>query len=91
VDLRNDIICPIDCDEKDYVRWKNCLQRDFTINGLVVEDTNYHFLVSEYWISILQLSSFFKCFDVYVFLLFYIFFSGTVVLTCICLCMQVDV
>ncbi|KAL3575518.1 hypothetical protein D5086_023619 [Populus alba] len=37
VDLRNDIICPIDCDEKDYVRWKNCLQRDFTINGLMFD------------------------------------------------------
>ncbi|KAJ6889014.1 poly(A) polymerase I-like isoform X2 [Populus alba x Populus x berolinensis] len=37
VDLRNDIICPNDCDEKDYVRWKNCLQRDFTINGLMFD------------------------------------------------------
>ncbi|KAJ6882574.1 poly(A) polymerase I-like isoform X2 [Populus alba x Populus x berolinensis] len=36
-DLRNDIICPIDCNEKDYVRWKNCLQRDFTINGLMFD------------------------------------------------------
>uniref|UniRef100_A0A5B7BUX5 Polynucleotide adenylyltransferase n=1 Tax=Davidia involucrata TaxID=16924 RepID=A0A5B7BUX5_DAVIN len=25
---------PIGCDEKDYTRWRNCLQRDFTINGL---------------------------------------------------------
>ncbi|KAB5532194.1 hypothetical protein DKX38_018864 [Salix brachista] len=67
VGLRNDIGCPIDCDEKDYLRWKNCLQRDFTINGFVVEDTNYHFLVSEYLISSLQLSSFFKCFDLLMF------------------------
>ncbi|KAF9671767.1 hypothetical protein SADUNF_Sadunf12G0082800 [Salix dunnii] len=37
VGLRNDIGCPIDCDEKDYLRWKNCLQRDFTINGLMFD------------------------------------------------------
>ncbi|XP_042398784.1 poly(A) polymerase I-like isoform X3 [Zingiber officinale] len=24
-----------DCDEHDYARWKNCLRRDFTINGLM--------------------------------------------------------
>ncbi|KAJ0967061.1 hypothetical protein J5N97_023978 [Dioscorea zingiberensis] len=22
------------CDEKDFIRWKNCMERDFTINGL---------------------------------------------------------
>ncbi|GAB4833488.1 hypothetical protein Ancab_031732 [Ancistrocladus abbreviatus] len=27
----------IDCDEKDYVRWRDCLQRDFTINGLIFD------------------------------------------------------
>ncbi|KAL6972977.1 hypothetical protein U1Q18_027151 [Sarracenia purpurea var. burkii] len=27
----------IDCDEKDYIRWRNCLQRDFTINGLMFD------------------------------------------------------
>uniref|UniRef100_A0A6N2NEI6 Poly A polymerase head domain-containing protein n=1 Tax=Salix viminalis TaxID=40686 RepID=A0A6N2NEI6_SALVM len=37
VDLSNGISCPIDCDEKDYVRWKNCLQRDLTINGLMFD------------------------------------------------------
>ncbi|KAL5862656.1 hypothetical protein ACOSQ3_000170 [Xanthoceras sorbifolium] len=26
-----------DCDEKDYIRWRNCLQRDFTINGLMFD------------------------------------------------------
>ncbi|GLT39940.1 hypothetical protein SLA2020_141050 [Shorea laevis] len=25
------------CDEKDYLRWRNCLQRDFTINGLMFD------------------------------------------------------
>lgn len=24
---------PVECDEKDYIRWKNCMERDFTING----------------------------------------------------------
>ncbi|XP_008791060.1 uncharacterized protein LOC103708071 [Phoenix dactylifera] len=24
-----------DCDEQDYIRWRNCLGRDFTINGLM--------------------------------------------------------
>lgn len=24
---------PAGCDERDYIRWKNCLQRDFTVNG----------------------------------------------------------
>ncbi|KAJ6970849.1 hypothetical protein NC653_035199 [Populus alba x Populus x berolinensis] len=71
VDLSNVISPPIDCDEKDYVRWKNCLRRDLTINGLVLEDTNYNFLVSEFWILSLQLFTFFKMFDIYVFILFF--------------------
>ncbi|KAJ6761013.1 POLYNUCLEOTIDE ADENYLYLTRANSFERASE FAMILY PROTEIN-RELATED [Salix purpurea] len=37
VDLSNGISCPIDCNEKDYVRWKNCLRRDLTINGLMFD------------------------------------------------------
>ncbi|KAL3512520.1 hypothetical protein ACH5RR_025237 [Cinchona calisaya] len=28
---------PVGCDEKDYIRWRNCLQRDFTINGLMLD------------------------------------------------------
>ncbi|XP_022730312.1 uncharacterized protein LOC111285238 isoform X2 [Durio zibethinus] len=28
---------PAECDEKDFVRWRNCLQRDFTINGLMFD------------------------------------------------------
>ncbi|KAF4365130.1 hypothetical protein F8388_007534 [Cannabis sativa] len=28
---------PFGCDGKDYARWKNCLQRDFTINGLMFD------------------------------------------------------
>ncbi|XP_044494149.1 poly(A) polymerase I-like isoform X2 [Mangifera indica] len=28
---------PSGCDEKDYIRWRNCLQRDFTINGLMYD------------------------------------------------------
>ncbi|KAK2973998.1 hypothetical protein RJ640_026716, partial [Escallonia rubra] len=27
----------IECGEKDYIRWRNCLQRDFTINGLMFD------------------------------------------------------
>lgn len=37
---------PIDCDEKDYMRWKNCMQRDFTINGLMFDP--YANLVYDY-------------------------------------------
>ncbi|XP_042017191.1 poly(A) polymerase I-like isoform X4 [Salvia splendens] len=28
---------PVGCDEQDYIRWRNCLQRDFTINGLMFD------------------------------------------------------
>ncbi|KAK6922462.1 Poly A polymerase, head domain, partial [Dillenia turbinata] len=28
---------PQGCDEGDYARWRNCLQRDFTINGLMFD------------------------------------------------------
>ncbi|XP_034215672.1 CCA-adding enzyme-like isoform X2 [Prunus dulcis] len=28
---------PVHCDDKDYIRWRNCLQRDFTINGLMFD------------------------------------------------------
>ncbi|XP_010249182.1 PREDICTED: uncharacterized protein LOC104591829 [Nelumbo nucifera] len=28
---------PPGCDEHDFVRWRNCLQRDFTINGLMFD------------------------------------------------------
>ncbi|GAV60170.1 PolyA_pol domain-containing protein/PolyA_pol_RNAbd domain-containing protein, partial [Cephalotus follicularis] len=28
---------PVGCDEKDYIRLRNCLQRDFTINGLMFD------------------------------------------------------
>nr|XP_033513505.1 CCA-adding enzyme-like isoform X4 [Nicotiana tomentosiformis] len=28
---------PVDCDEKDHFRWRNCLHRDFTINGLMFD------------------------------------------------------
>ncbi|CAJ2641289.1 unnamed protein product [Trifolium pratense] len=28
---------PNDCDEKDHLRWMNCLNRDFTINGLMLD------------------------------------------------------
>ncbi|KAK7826963.1 poly(a) polymerase i [Quercus suber] len=36
-DLSDDFEIPVGCDEKDYIRWKNCLQRDFTINGLMFD------------------------------------------------------
>ncbi|KAI3766076.1 hypothetical protein L2E82_16125 [Cichorium intybus] len=26
-----------DCEEKDYIRWRNCMQRDLTINGLMFD------------------------------------------------------
>ncbi|KAK9684332.1 hypothetical protein RND81_10G203100 [Saponaria officinalis] len=28
---------PTGCDEKDNIRWRNCMQRDFTINGLMFD------------------------------------------------------
>ncbi|KNA23747.1 hypothetical protein SOVF_021700 [Spinacia oleracea] len=28
---------PRGCDEHDYIRWRNCVQRDFTINGLMFD------------------------------------------------------
>ncbi|KAG8379491.1 hypothetical protein BUALT_Bualt07G0094000 [Buddleja alternifolia] len=37
---------PAGCDEKDYVRWKNCMERDFTINGLMFDP--YAKLVYDY-------------------------------------------
>ncbi|XP_031091360.1 uncharacterized protein LOC115996301 isoform X2 [Ipomoea triloba] len=37
---------PADCDEKDHLRWQNCLRRDFTINGLMFDP--YAKLVYDY-------------------------------------------
>ncbi|KAL8042684.1 hypothetical protein ABFX02_09G069300 [Erythranthe guttata] len=37
---------PDGCEERDYARWKNCLQRDFTINGLMFDP--YAKLVYDY-------------------------------------------
>ncbi|KAF8390726.1 hypothetical protein HHK36_025253 [Tetracentron sinense] len=37
---------PPGCDEHDYIRWRNCLQRDFTINGLMFDP--YANLVYDY-------------------------------------------
>ncbi|XP_042500682.1 uncharacterized protein LOC122078662 [Macadamia integrifolia] len=37
---------PPGCDEHDYVRWRNCLQRDFTINGMMFDP--YANLVYDY-------------------------------------------
>ncbi|GAA0183923.1 mRNA polyadenylation factor [Lithospermum erythrorhizon] len=37
---------PGSCDDEDYKRWKNCLQRDFTINGLMFDP--YAKLVYDY-------------------------------------------
>ncbi|KAI5679437.1 hypothetical protein M9H77_10387 [Catharanthus roseus] len=34
---RNAIRKPSNCDEEDFIRWKNCLNRDFTINGLMFD------------------------------------------------------
>ncbi|KAI4336377.1 hypothetical protein L6164_014911 [Bauhinia variegata] len=36
-DSSYDIERPDGCDKKDYLRWRNCLQRDFTINGLMFD------------------------------------------------------
>lgn len=37
---------PRGCDEQDYIRWRNCVQRDFTINGLIFDP--YSKLVYDY-------------------------------------------
>lgn len=36
-DFKYEFERPIGCDEKDFIRWRNCLQRDFTINGLMFD------------------------------------------------------
>ncbi|XP_027340773.1 uncharacterized protein LOC113854114 isoform X2 [Abrus precatorius] len=33
----HDLETPNDCDREDYLRWRNCLKRDFTINGLMFD------------------------------------------------------
>ncbi|KAK7358695.1 hypothetical protein VNO77_00633 [Canavalia gladiata] len=33
----HDIETPNDCDKEDYLRWRNCVKRDFTINGLMFD------------------------------------------------------
>ncbi|KAK7318320.1 hypothetical protein RJT34_03019 [Clitoria ternatea] len=35
--LSHHIEAPSDCDKEDYLRWRNCLKRDFTINGLMFD------------------------------------------------------
>ncbi|XP_015581210.1 poly(A) polymerase I isoform X2 [Ricinus communis] len=45
-DWNYDTQSPIDCDEKDYMRWRNCSQRDFTINGLMFDP--YEKIVYDY-------------------------------------------
>ncbi|KZV38782.1 Polynucleotide adenylyltransferase family protein [Dorcoceras hygrometricum] len=45
-DLNYDLEKPVGCDEEDYIRWRNCLQRDFTINGLMFDP--YERLVYDY-------------------------------------------
>ncbi|XP_020233539.1 uncharacterized protein LOC109813709 isoform X2 [Cajanus cajan] len=42
----HDIEAPIDCDKEDYLRWGNCLKRDFTINGLMFDP--YERIVYDY-------------------------------------------
>ncbi|XP_062027661.1 uncharacterized protein LOC133743671 isoform X1 [Rosa rugosa] len=34
---RSDFKKPVRCDDKDFMRWSNCLKRDFTINGLMFD------------------------------------------------------
>ncbi|XP_028766816.1 uncharacterized protein LOC114724599 isoform X2 [Neltuma alba] len=46
VDAYHDIKGPSGCDKKDYLRWRNCLQRDFTINGLMFDP--YEKIVYDY-------------------------------------------
>ncbi|KAB1217519.1 Poly(A) polymerase I [Morella rubra] len=36
-DVSDDFERPAGCDDKDYIRWKNSLRRDFTINGLIFD------------------------------------------------------
>ncbi|KAG4998930.1 hypothetical protein JHK87_020002 [Glycine soja] len=35
--IYDDIEAPNECDKEDYLRWRNCLKRDFTINGLMFD------------------------------------------------------
>lgn len=43
---------PMNCEEIDFVRWKNCLQRDFTINGWFMRS---YILRIQIHISVIQL------------------------------------
>nr|XP_011463230.1 PREDICTED: uncharacterized protein LOC101314744 [Fragaria vesca subsp. vesca] len=42
----SDIKKPVHCDDKDFMRWSNCLKRDFTINGLMFDP--YERIVYDY-------------------------------------------
>ncbi|KAL6177682.1 hypothetical protein ACLB2K_049207 [Fragaria x ananassa] len=42
----SDIKKPVRCDDKDFMRWSNCLKRDFTINGLMFDP--YERIVYDY-------------------------------------------
>lgn len=35
--VRFDVERPVGCEKEDYIRWRNCLERDFTINGLMLD------------------------------------------------------
>ncbi|MED6170731.1 hypothetical protein PIB30_033789 [Stylosanthes scabra] len=35
--FHHDIEAPSGCDKEDYLRWRDCLRRDFTINGLMFD------------------------------------------------------
>ncbi|KAF5743660.1 Polynucleotide adenylyltransferase family protein [Tripterygium wilfordii] len=37
-DVNHELVRHFGCDDKDFDRWRNCLQRDFTINGLLMFD-----------------------------------------------------
>ncbi|XP_068666937.1 uncharacterized protein [Aristolochia californica] len=45
-DLTHILRKPPGCNENDYIRWRNCLKRDFTINGLMLDP--YAKLVYDY-------------------------------------------
>ncbi|KAJ6414795.1 hypothetical protein OIU84_003751 [Salix udensis] len=35
--FNGDVRKPLGCSKRDFIRWRNCLQRDFTINGLMFD------------------------------------------------------
>ncbi|XP_039134015.1 poly(A) polymerase I-like isoform X2 [Dioscorea cayenensis subsp. rotundata] len=52
---------PTNCNEKDFIRWKNCMERDFTINGLFYDPFNR--VIYDYIDGIKDLKTYAHCYS----------------------------